>query len=398
MLSPFLLSRPQSGKKIFPFGDVKTNTSRFCKEQLAAGVAEGSGEWATVVTDVELEDHTVLKMFAVGHRRGPAIHTFLSTCGESTLGRPQSHKDDDLDADTGFLVLRKCPKILNDATTAQPKIDRHNKKRQFELALERRFRTHSFPFRLFSTILGMAVTDAYYLHNYINQTAKLEWADAMRQAAYAMAMNNLDAIASGDKDDDDLFQVPMAEAAQRHSSKRRRQTRGSDSDDSEGAEHYCIPLSQLEGYNYSKKKQQWCIVCKAKKVGYCCATCSTSTHVYALHPKKGNSSSTCLAEHRRQPSKFMPVIVRVREIEEAASSKVGGARPQRASAKRRERASARAKRKRSVDDEESGDDSGSESSDGGSYVPSDDDENDGGGERDALSDGAGSEWSDSMSG
>lgn len=159
---------------IFPFGDVKTNTARFCKEELAQTVPEGSGEWATMVTDIQLPDDSVLKMFAVGHRRGPAVHTFISTCGETTLGKPQAHKDDDLDADTGYLIARKCPKILNDATTAQPKIDRANKKRQFELALERRFRTKSFPFRLFCTILGITLTDAYYLHNYLNQTAKIK--------------------------------------------------------------------------------------------------------------------------------------------------------------------------------------------------------------------------------
>lgn len=171
---------------IFPFGDVKTNTSRFCKEELAMEVKPESGEWATVTTEVVLEDNSTLKMFGLGHRRGPAVHTFLSTCGESILGRPQAHKDDDLDADTMYLVARKCPKILNDATTAQPKIDRHNKKRQFELAFERRFKTSSFPFRLFSTILGMTICDAFYLHNYLNQTAKLEWSDAVRRAFYAI--------------------------------------------------------------------------------------------------------------------------------------------------------------------------------------------------------------------
>ena len=41
------------------------------------------------------------------------------TAGLTTLGKPQKHKDDDLDVDTGFEIARKCPKVLNDATEAQ---------------------------------------------------------------------------------------------------------------------------------------------------------------------------------------------------------------------------------------------------------------------------------------
>ena len=47
--------------------------------------------------------------------------------------------------------------MLNDATLAQPKIDRGNCRRQYDLAMEKRFRTEAFPFRLFTTILGMIV-------------------------------------------------------------------------------------------------------------------------------------------------------------------------------------------------------------------------------------------------
>ena len=85
---------------------------------------------------------------AVAHRRGPEVHTYLSPHGVTTQGAPQKHKDDFLDADTGHAVPRKCPAVLNDATLAQPKIDRGNCRRQYDLAMEKRSRTEAFPFRL----------------------------------------------------------------------------------------------------------------------------------------------------------------------------------------------------------------------------------------------------------
>lgn len=349
---------------------MKTNTSRFCKEELAIAVGPESGEWATVTTDVLLEDSDTLKMFAVGHRRGPAVHTFISTCGETTLGKPQAHKDDDLDVDTMYVVARKCPKILNDATTAQPKIDRANKKRQFELAFERRFRTQSFPFRLFSSILGITICDAFYLHNYLNQTARLEWSDAVRRAFYAMINNNLDKIDEGTCEADELFQEPDA-AAFSHSTKRRKRQRDDSGDEgADGNVHYCMPLSQLEGYDYARKKQQWCIVCRKSKVSYCCGTCSTTNEVFALHPKRNKHSSQCLSEHRRAPAAFPPVLIKSNKRTGATGMSATPTFAQRSSAARRIRG---ARRRHSRGEEEgfssSVEESGEEGEDGDFVAP-----------------------------
>ena len=136
--SPLVMPSPQV---IYPLGDVKTNTSRFATEELRAKCGPASGDWATFTTEVELEDGGHLDMMAVAHRRGPAVHTFLSTCGLTLPGMPQKHKDDDTEGDTGHTIARKCPQVLNDATLAQPKIDRGNRRRQYDLAMEKRFRT-----------------------------------------------------------------------------------------------------------------------------------------------------------------------------------------------------------------------------------------------------------------
>jgi hypothetical protein len=186
----------ESGKVIYPFGDVKTNTSRFPTVELRAQCGPESGDWATMTSSVHLADDTYLNVMAVAHRRGPEVHTYLSTHGLTTRGLPQRHKDDDVDADTGHLIARKSPLVLNDATTAQPKIDRGNRRRQFDLAMEKRFRAESFPFRLFITTLGICVTDTFYLDAYFNKgkEANVEWRDACRRMAWALMYNTADAI------------------------------------------------------------------------------------------------------------------------------------------------------------------------------------------------------------
>ena len=192
---------------IYPFGDIKTNTSRFPKEELARLVGPLSGDWATITTQCTLPDGTKMDTMGLGHRRGGEVHTFGATCGKTLLGNPQKHKDDDLDEDTMHIIARKCPQLCNDATTAQPKIDRTNKRRQHNLAIERNIGTHSFPLRLFSTVFGTSIADTYHLHVYHNKDTKLQWNNAVRRMALALIHNNLDAIDAGELDADDLFDL-----------------------------------------------------------------------------------------------------------------------------------------------------------------------------------------------
>jgi hypothetical protein len=105
---------------------VKTNTSRFPTAELRAACGPNSGDWAVFTSDVHLGDGSHLDVMAIAHRRGPEVHTYLSTHGVTTQGKPQRHKDDDLDAETGHVIARKCPSVLNDGTLAQPKIDTNN--------------------------------------------------------------------------------------------------------------------------------------------------------------------------------------------------------------------------------------------------------------------------------
>lgn len=134
------------------------------KDELSALCGCNSGDRSTITTQVHLADDTYLDMMGVAHRRGPKLHTFVATAGLTLHCEAQAHENDDLDPNALYIIQRKCPKVLNYWTYAQPKIDRHNLLRQHMLAMEKRFETESFSFRLFCTCLGMIFYDAYYAY------------------------------------------------------------------------------------------------------------------------------------------------------------------------------------------------------------------------------------------
>ena len=66
--------------------------------------------------------------------------------------------------------------------------------------------------------------------------------------------------------------------------------------------HVLVLLSQLEGYKGAK--QQRCWECN-ELVSWCCARCSTPSHVVPLHPPVAQGSKRtygCLDCHRRNPA------------------------------------------------------------------------------------------------
>ena len=295
----------ESGKVIYGLGDVKTNTSRLPVAELRSACGPDSGDWATFTSSLHLEDDTHMNVMALAHRRGGEVHTYLSTCGLSIRGKPQKHKDDDLETDTGHVIARKCPAVLNDATLAQPKIDRGNRRRQYDLALEKRFRTEAFPFRLFTTMLGICITDCFYLDAYFNKT-KHEFRDACERMAWALMHNNIDQIESGECRPDDLFRKPEPSDTSPGSSTC---TPCAD-DELPACRHIPVPLHCIPGYDGAT--QQKCVVCvfnketKNLKTSYACVACSTKDYLVALHPvcsKVGKRTLwRCAIAHRRNPT------------------------------------------------------------------------------------------------
>lgn len=220
---------------------------------------------------------------------------------------------------------RKCPMVLNDATQAQPKIDRTNKKRQFQLAIERRLPTHNFPFRLFSTVFGTSIADTYYMHIYHNKDPKLEWYDAVRRMCMALMYNNIDAIEAGDCPANELFTIRSP-----HSDET---TAGAPEGGKDGVppflrSHFLVPFKCVPGYKGSK--QQRCVINPKKATTMVCISCTKSAKlILPLHPSS-------LAQHQREPSKHECVLVGKKKRAERRSEEPEGG-PTEAGPRRRSR-------------------------------------------------------------
>ena len=122
------------------------------------------------------------------------IHTYLSTHGVTLRGKDQAHADD-TDASGRCAGPRKCPRILNDWTQAQPWIDKGNRFRQRILAIEERFTVHSYPLRsVDSIIIGMSISSAYTCYQYfVSQGCKYAtFRDFVDSASLAGMQNTWD--------------------------------------------------------------------------------------------------------------------------------------------------------------------------------------------------------------
>jgi hypothetical protein len=78
-----------------------------------------------------------------------------------------------------------------------PRIDVHDHLRQGTLALERTWQTQNWVKRVFSTILGMSITDAYLAFNLENNLAQEEgpaFPDFISRLAYQLIHNTFDVI------------------------------------------------------------------------------------------------------------------------------------------------------------------------------------------------------------
>lgn len=269
-------------KGMWPYGDVKTHTSRVPIKELIEAVGPNSGDWA-VFTTVVAGGH---KVFAVGHRRGGTVHTYLSSHGQTLTGRAQSHKDDI--ESLGYIAKpRPCPKILNDWTALQPIIDKQNRWRQRELAMEKHFVTQNFSTRLLITVLGMTFGNTHAAFNRFIEKSDRTFCDVVNDIAFDGMHNEEDNPAPGaggftSPGPQDV--TPGAPSPLRSSPQRA------------AALHKLLSLKHLPGF--SGNKQQACSVC-GTPTSFCCSHCSSADKILVLcNPIK----SQCLTEHKSDPT------------------------------------------------------------------------------------------------
>ena len=273
-------------KGIYAIGDVKTKTTRYPTKKIQELCGPNPGDWC--VMSSTLADG--FKIYAIGHRRGGEVHTFIASCGTTVAGTPQAHRED-MSA-YGNMEPRKCPKVLNLWSQQQPKIDKNNRFRQDILAIEERFVTKSFPFRMLTTVLGITFANTFEWYNYfIDPTKYDDFIAFMRDLTYDGMHNTYDSVNLG---------AAAAAAANPPPSPVRRSPR------SIALIHRCVPIKSTPGYVGGPK--QLCTVCfdNKHKTRSCCSCCSTAERVFAVHPrfvkyKQQTIEYDCLALHLADP-------------------------------------------------------------------------------------------------
>ena len=237
-------------------------------------------------------------MFALGHRRGGVVHYFISSHGLTVRGKDQAHKED-LETVEGIMAPRPCPKILNDVTLAQPKIDANNRYRQEILAIEESLRTDSFPFRFLTTLWGLEFVDAFRANKYFNHDPR-KFKLVMKELAFKMLTNTWDEMHGLDGVSFTRHGLSITTGAGAPGAKS--PTRSSPR--TLAKKHVLVSINSIEGWQGSAA-QLTCAICKAKTT-MVCLECSSKDGVVALckavHTHGGCTiSKQCLKHHRVAP-------------------------------------------------------------------------------------------------
>jgi hypothetical protein len=282
--------------------DIKTGTSLFPRADIIRLCAKDHG--SIVVMQAQIED---LTLYAIGQRRGPAVHTFLSTCGTFERVIPVRFKH--------MFNINECPwttiNILNKVTMAQPAIDTFNRQLFDLLGMQYTFPTRCFETRLSKQFLMPCVyintinaAKYHFASTYGDEQTKpllMKLASEMvRNPEWAEERNHPDNSLPG------MPHMNYCRSGKRYNPAERtwQQVRidGGPPSRESPAKHVLILLSQLEGYRGSK--QQRCWECN-ELVSWCCARCSSAASWVPLHPPVAQGSKKhygCLAAHRANPA------------------------------------------------------------------------------------------------
>ena len=283
--------------------DIKTATALFPRKHLVRLCPKEHGSIVVMTANID-----GLTLYAFGQRRGPAVHTFLSTYGTFVKEIPHRYPKVTSLADAPWTT----PSICNKITAAQPGIDAINRQLFDQLGLEYTFTTRCFETRfsqhfLFPITYVNAINFAKYDLPHIYDSSMTTKSIAL-ELATCMVHNTawtemLNPHSGGGGGGGGGPSGTRSGGRYQESNKSWRQCRidgGPPSRESPG-KHVLIPLHQLEGYKGGK--QQRCFECN-ELVSWCCARCSTPNCIIALHPTVAQGSKRkydCLMQHRKNP-------------------------------------------------------------------------------------------------
>ena len=181
-------------KDIEFIGVVKTAHSLFPKKWLEASLKDKSAGSRLVLTGTTHDGHPLV---ATGYKYNKRkVLCFISTAGagNTSNGNPYIQRWPD---EHGNLHMREVPRpaLISEYFGYSPRIDNHNQSRQHDLALEEKWDTQCGWFRIWTTLLGMMVTDMWKLvkfhapqHHRFHNCTIIEFADEL---SYVLLNNNL---------------------------------------------------------------------------------------------------------------------------------------------------------------------------------------------------------------
>jgi len=183
-------------------GIVKTSHSFFPKQDLETALKTWPGG---MNLSLEATTSKGVKLIAVGYKYNSSkVLCFVATknAGSTTPGDPYRARFLD---DHDNLISRPVdrPELISKYFQRSNGIDKHNQARQFELRLEKHWRTQNAWFRLMTTKIGICVTDAWKGFRYAFQNRKNDEEITIREFADRLAFelinNNFGCGASDNK-------------------------------------------------------------------------------------------------------------------------------------------------------------------------------------------------------
>jgi hypothetical protein len=149
-------------------GIVKTSHSRYPKDYLETTMKDWPSGSHLVMEATNLIGSEEVELIAIGYKyNSRKVICFLchKSIGRTTPGTPYKAKFRDANEHGRHRDVPR-PYIISKYFKDSNKIDTHNHVRQSELALEKHWITNTGYFRIFTTILGMCVTDAWKIYKY----------------------------------------------------------------------------------------------------------------------------------------------------------------------------------------------------------------------------------------
>ena len=270
------------------------------------------GSWICLRTLVRHSETTEeFPIYALGWA-DKKLKMFAATRGSTLPGNPSIRPRDRIDLVNGnrttvhYERVVKRPKMVEQIYTYFSAIDIHNHYRQGTLALEETWGTHCWWHRIFSTILGMIATDAYFMY-------RLEF-DNVEHDQSRLSFLDFTALMAGE-----LIKNTYLQDQGPHLRRRQRDLQNDESDEDETDIHTLKALRKLPYYADTAGPQRRCCWkhCRdvtagsnrSHKTAYYCHDCSPSDMLQRRKPQtldgikcfcNPTTERNCFLEHIRE--------------------------------------------------------------------------------------------------